>query len=209
MFAHPSAIGRSIRILSAHVRLLQMTAIGVSLQLLQACVTAFTATYLVAGHGQTLGAAGKAMAILLSASAIARVVFGWVADRTSAGLLILSLLAVAAGGATVWLVNVDPSSTWPFLTCIVLLGSSALGWNGVHMAELARLAPVDQVGEVTSAASLLGFIGTVLGPVAFALIVTVTGSFSLAFMIVASQLMIVGTMAILQLIRTGSLRDRE
>ncbi len=209
MFAHPSAIARSIRILSLHTRLLQMTAIGVSLQLLQACVTAFTATYLVAGHGQTLAAAGQTMAILLSASAIARVVFGWLADRTSAGLLILSLLALAAGSATVWLVNVDPASPWPFLACIVLLGSSALGWNGVHMAELARLAPVDQVGEVTSAASLLGFIGTVLGPVAFALIVTVSGSFSFAFMIVASQLMIVGTIAILQLIRAGSLRDRE
>jgi nitrate/nitrite transporter NarK len=56
------------------------------------------------------------------------------------------------------------------------------------MAELARVAPPRMVGEVTSAANLFGFLGSVCGPIAFTVVVRWTGSYTLAFGLAAGQL---------------------
>ena len=73
---------------------------------------------------------------------------------------------------------------WYFWCC----GITAFGWNGVHMAELARVAPPRLLGEVTSAANLFGFLGSVGGPLGFTLVVGWSGSYALAFALAAGQL---------------------
>ena len=45
---------------------------------------------------------------------------------------------------------------------------TASGWNGVFLAEVARLAPEGRVGEATGAVLMFGFAGLVLGPLAMA-----------------------------------------
>lgn len=209
MFLSPSAMVRSVRVVTSHANLPLMAAIGVSLQLLQASVMAFTATYLVTQHGNSLMQAGQLMALLLAASAIARVLFGWVADRTRSGLVLLAILGLVAGGATTLLAVLPDAEGWPFLLCAVVVGATVLGWNGVHMAELARLAPADQVGEVTSAASLLGFIGTIFGPLGFALVVRWTGSFTIAYMLAAAQVALIALFVLLRQLAGGAPRQAE
>ena len=68
-----------------------LTALGVSFSITQACITAFTATYMVTRHGRTLAEAGHLVATLLVASTIARIFFGWLADRMGSGLRLLCL----------------------------------------------------------------------------------------------------------------------
>lgn len=190
MFVSPHSFTRAVRILKDSPNLGMLTAIGVSYSILQACVTGFTATYMVIRHGHSLAAAGLLMATLLAASALARIGFGWLADRMGAnrGSLLLALLALGSSAAILIMVLAAGAGSWVVYGCMVLVGATTMGWNGIHMAELARTAPSGRVSEVTSAASLFGFVGSVCGPLVFAVAVNRTGSFDWAYLGAAAQL---------------------
>ena len=60
---------------------------------------------------------------------------------------------------------------WPVLavyTVCALLGATAIGWNGVFLAEVARLAPAGRVPEATGAVLTASCTGLVLGPLLIA-----------------------------------------
>lgn len=201
LFLSPSSLARSARVLSAHPSLPMLTGIGVAFSISQASITAFTATYMVTQHGKTLAQAGHYIAVLLAASTIARIFFGWLADRMGGGLLLLSLLALGAATAIVLLVSSTSASPWLVYGCMALVGATSMGWNGVHMAELARVSPPALIGDVTSGASLFGFVGSICGPLAFAIIVSRTGSFDWPFVLVAGQLAAFGLFALWRQLR--------
>lgn len=184
----PAALGRSVGTLRAHPSLPLLTALGASFSVVQACLMAFTATYAMTRHGASLAEAGRIVAVMQVASMIGRVTLGWLADRMGHALRHLAIQAVASALAVGLLVAVGAQSTWAFYGCAALVGFTAIGWNGVHMAELARVAPLPLVSDVTSAASLFGFIGSVCGPLIFTLLVSWSGSYGLAFSLVAAQL---------------------
>lgn len=66
------------------------------------------------------------------------------------------------------------------LLCVVY-GASAFGWNGVYIAEVARVAPEGKVAIATGGSLAVTYFGVVVGPFFFWLIVTVTGSYAIAF----------------------------
>ncbi|WP_199091288.1 MFS transporter [Bosea sp. ASV33] len=196
MFLSRSSLSRSARVLSSHTSLPMLAALGVSFSITQACITAFTATYMVTRHGKTLAEAGHLVAILLVASTIARIFFGWLADRMGSGLTLLCLLALAAGATIALLIGTAGTSPWLIYLCMALVGSTSMGWNGVHMAELARVSPPALIGDVTSSASLFGFVGSICGPLIFAVIANRTGSFDWPYLLVAGQLALSGAFAL-------------
>lgn len=195
-FLSPSSLTRSARVLNAHPALPMLTAMGVSFSITQACITAFTATYMVTQHGESLTQAGLYMAMLLASSTVARIFFGWVADRLGSGLVLLSVLALGAGAAILLFVWSAAASHWLIYGCMALVGATSMGWNGVHMAELARASPATLIGDVTSGASLFGFVGSICGPLAFAVIASKTGSLTWPFVLVAGQLIVFGAFAL-------------
>lgn len=188
MFLSPSALRRSAAVVRAHQSLPLITGIGISFSIAQASVQAFTATYLVTQHGKDLAEAGYFVAVLLTASTLSRIALGWLADRWRRGLLLLCLLSLAASGALVLLVWSAAGPSWALYGCVAFIGATSLGWNGVYMAELARLAPPSQIGDVTSAANLFGFAGSFCGPLVFALLARQTASFDWSYLLVAAQL---------------------
>ena len=187
-----SSLAKSARVLLTNPGLPLLAAMGVAFSIVQACVMAFTATYLVTRHGNSLAQAGVYVAVLLTASTVARIFLGWLADRLGCGLVLLSVLAVAAGASILLLVEVADGQPWAVYCAMAAIGASCLGWNGVHMAELARASPDELIGEVASAASLFGFVGSVCGPLFFSVTAGWTGSFSLPFLLVAGQLAVFG-----------------
>jgi hypothetical protein len=64
-------------------------------------------------------------------------------------------------------------------------GATAIGWNGVYLSEVARLATPGAAGAATGGALALTFLGIVAGPPAFVAIVTATGSYRIAFFAIA------------------------
>jgi MFS family permease len=188
MFLSPSALRRSAEVVRSHPSLPLITGMGISFSIAQASVQAFTATYLVTQRGKDLAEAGYFVAILLAASTLSRILLGWLADRWRRGLLLLCLLLLAASGALVLLVLSAAGPPWLLYVCVALIGATSLGWNGVYMAELARLAPPSLIGDVTSAANLFGFAGSFCGPLVFALLASRTASFDWPYLLVAGQL---------------------
>ncbi|RYE29399.1 MAG: YbfB/YjiJ family MFS transporter, partial [Hyphomicrobiales bacterium] len=94
------------------------------------------------------------------------------------------------------LIGMGSTNPWLLYPCMALVGATSMGWNGVHMAELARVSPPALIGDVTSGASLFGFVGSICGPLAFAVIANRTGSFDWPFFLVAGQLAVSGAFAL-------------
>ena len=94
----------------------------------------------------------------------------------------LGVIGLAAGVCAYATATFD--AHWPasgMLAVCALFGATAIGWNGVQLAEIARQAPSGQTGAITGAAGSLTFAGVVLGPPFFALISTLTGSYRVSF----------------------------
>lgn len=190
-----AALLRSGAVLRSHPSLPMLTALGMSYSITQACITAFTATYMITRHGASLAEAGLYIAVMQAASVTGRIALGWVADRMGRGLRHLGLQAVLSAGAVGLLVTTADQGPWAAFACVALIGFTALGWNGIYYAELAGMAPQRLVADVSSAATLVAFIGSIGGPLLFALIVGVTGSFAIGFLVAAAQLVVFGLIA--------------
>jgi hypothetical protein len=77
---------------------------------------------------------------------------------------------------------------WPMaavLPLVAVLGGTAIGWNGVQLAELARYAPAGGAGAVTAAASVITFAGVVLGPPLFAALAALTAGYRSGFVLMS------------------------
>jgi len=79
-------------------------------------------------------------------------------------------IAMAAAASTMAISSPD----WPRAAMIVLcaaFGGTAIGWNGVYLAEVAREAPPGKTVEATGGALFFTFFGVLITPPLFAAIV--------------------------------------
>ncbi|HEY4252458.1 MAG TPA: MFS transporter [Roseomonas sp.] len=193
----PAAMMRCVSALRAHPSLPMLTAVGVAFSLMQACLTAFTATFAYTRHGASLAEAGQIVAVMQGASMFGRIALGWVADRQGDAMRHLGTQAIVSAIAVCLLVAAGSRGDCALYGAAALVGFTAVGWNGVHMAELARVAPLHLVSSVTSASSLFGFVGSVCGPLLFTLLVSGGGGYDLAFHVMAAQLAFAGLVCLL------------
>ena len=100
----------------------------------------------------------------------------------------ITLCLSAFAGAITVLALAFTTADWSFgglaLVCGIA-GVTVTSWNGVHLAEVARLAPRHRVSEATSGGAIVTFMGYVIGPSGFAMVLALTDSYRLAFGIVA------------------------
>jgi MFS family permease len=149
---------------------------------LQVCLMSFLVVYLTESLGYSLVAAGLALTVANLGGIVGRILWGAVADFHVAPRTLLGLIGLAAG-ACAWSTAAF-GADWPIAAILVLcslFGATAIGWNGVQLAEVARNAPADEVGAITGAAGFITFGGVVTGPPAFALIAALTGGYRTGF----------------------------
>lgn len=144
----------------------------------QLCLVAFLVVLLVEDLGFDLVAAGAALAAVQVAGAAGRVLWGAVADRLRDGSAVLLGLAgiMAVASATVVIFVACWPTSWT-VALFLVLGASAIGWNGVYLSEIARLSPPQSVGATTGAAMFFTFTGVVFGPAIFSMLHEVLGSY--------------------------------
>jgi MFS family permease len=151
---------------------------------LQVCLMSFLVVYLTESLGYSLVAAGLALTVANLGAIVGRILWGAVADFHVAPRTLLGLIGMAAG-ACAWLTAAF-GADWPVAAILALcgvFGATAIGWNGVQLAEVARNAPADKVGAITGAAGFITFGGVVTGPPAFALIAALTGGYRAGFVV--------------------------
>jgi MFS family permease len=176
--------------LRLHPRLPPLIILAISFSTVQGCLFAFTVTWLVTDRGMSLVEAGGVFAAMQGAGVAARIVLGWLADRTGTPGRNLIIQAFAAALCTTLLVALPLGFAMVILLAMAT-GSLAASWNGIVMAEVARLVPRDRVGDATAGCVLFIFLGYLVGPSVFAAAIALTGSWTGAFIAVAAQLVLV------------------
>ena len=149
---------------------------------LQVCLVSFIVVYLTESLGYTLVAAGLVLTVANLAGVVGRIVWGGFADLHLAPRELLGWLGLAAGGCAFATAAFDAS--WPLAAILVAsaaFGATAIGWNGVMLSEVARLAPPNRVGAITGASAFVTFGGVMIGPPVFALIAALTGGYRSSF----------------------------
>jgi MFS family permease len=115
-----------------------------------------------------LGAAGAGalLAVAQGAGLAGRVGFGILVMRGAPAISLISLIGAGMAAAAALVAIAGPQLPPLLLTVVVaLFGLTASGWNGVFLAEVARLAPPDRVGEATGAVLMASYTGLVMGPI--------------------------------------------
>ncbi len=159
---------------------------SMALSLTQMCVLAFMTTLLVTEAGFGLVEAGFVVAIMQVAGVLGRVGWGLVADRIGDGFV--TLLAVTGLAVLACALASTLSAAWPAWAVYglgALFGATAVGWNGVFMAEVARQAPPDRIGMATGGCMMLTFSSIIFGPAAFGAISVAVGSYARTYLAVA------------------------
>lgn len=164
----------------------------------QITLVAYLVTFLTESFALSLVAAGMVMAASQFASVAGRIAWGAFADRFATRRATLGLLGVGMGLTA--LTALAAGTHWPlwalFLFAIAL-GVTAVGWNGVFLAEIARLAPADRVSDATGGSSFFTFLGVVLTPPLFHAVLGLTASYGATYAIFGLPALLVGARLLL------------
>jgi len=180
------AVFRDVGLLIRNRNLRMLAFSGLSLAAVQLALMGFAVAMLADEIGLDLVTAGIGLAVIQVAGVIGRIGWGAVADRVrnARGTLIVSqLLSIAAALATAALAPGIPLEV--IFAVLFVFGLSAVGWNGVFMAEVARMAPEGQIGSATGGTLVPVFIGVMIGPMLFTGIHEVIGLYTLSFAVIA------------------------
>jgi predicted MFS family arabinose efflux permease len=155
---------------------------SLTLSFVQLCLGTFLVTMLVDEAAYTLVTAGVMLSIVQAAGVGGRILWGWLADRSRASLRVLQQLAATTAVCCIVMGFLGPE--WPVpVTAVffIVFGAAAVGWNGLFLAEVARVSPRGMVSVATSAAMTWNFAGILIGPALFATVVRLTDSYAVTY----------------------------
>lgn len=152
-------------------------------------------TYLVPGlfwlHRLSVGKAAGYLAIATVAGAVARIVFGLTTARFGRATLHLALIGLMTGVA--WTLLLWPLPSALRLTAgSMLLGMTAMGWNGILLAELGRAAPAGRTAEAVATGTSFAYLGVLVAPLVFVQLDHLLGSKTAALAGIALLAVIAG-----------------
>lgn len=148
---------------------------------LQLCLVTYLVAYFTHDLGFDLLQAGLMLAVAQGAGVVGRLAAGALADRSGRPRLVLGVMGCLMGAFGVAAAMF--TAAWPqvaMLAVCAAFGASAIGWNGVYLAEVARQAPPGAVSAATGSALFVTYFGVLTGPPAFALMIGVGLSYGTA-----------------------------
>ena len=161
--------------------------IGLLFAATQAIVVNFTVVYAVDGLKMSYVLAGTLLSAATVTGAFGRIFWGAIADmlrRPTAVLVGIGALVTIGGTVMAFTTPAWPASA-VYAVCIVL-GGTAVGWNGVFLAETAAHAPPGRVAEFTGATQLFVFGGALLSPLLFRAVLALTQSYAVGYLLLAA-----------------------
>lgn len=159
---------------------------------LQLCLGTYLITYLTSELGYDLVQAGLTLAVTQGAGIAGRLLSGALADRSGQPRRVMGAMGCVMAGCAV---ATAFAGDWPAALLLVVyaaFGASAIGWNGVYLAEVARRAPPGGVSTATAAALFVTFSGVLAGPPIFALMLQSGMRYGTAFITIATPALLCG-----------------
>lgn len=158
-------VTRPVRTVRSIRGLPSLVVVGWALAFVHATVTSFFVIFLTSGVGLPLTRSAFLFAIVQGCAVFGRILFGAIADWLGSPVRVLRLLAPMSACSAVMLANI--AADWG--DAIHMLAAATIGmtvgtWNGLYLAEVARLAPAAEVGEATAGSSVFTFTAYLLAP---------------------------------------------
>jgi nitrate/nitrite transporter NarK len=180
-------------------RLRELAVTGLVYGGVQITLVTYLVTFLTDDFALTLVLAGIVMAVSQVASVAGRIAWGVLADRALARRTMLGLLGLGMGVSAIATLAAGPA--WPGWLLFVfasIFGATAVGWNGVFLAEVARIAPAGQVSQATGGCLFFTFLGVVVTPLLFNLVLQLGGGYSVAYALLGVPGLVVGASLLLR-----------
>jgi MFS family permease len=154
--------------------------------IVQICLSTFTVVLFVEEMRSGLIEAGIVLTASQAGGVAGRVFWGWLADLARNCYTVLATLAAVMIAACLLVLAVSPA--WPLAgVCALFLvfGSTASGWNGAFLAEVARLSPRERISSATGGSLMFVNFGKMVGPLAFTQALAAVQSYAAAFALLA------------------------
>ena len=183
-----------VKLVLATPRLREMCVASFVFGGVQITLVTYLVTFLVESFALSLLVAGLVMAVSQVASVAGRVLWGVLADRVVTRRAMLGILGFAMGLSALAALAAGPG--WPrglLFAYAIVFGATAVGWNGVWLAEIARLAPPGRTSEATGGCLFFTFLGVVVTPPAFNAVYALSSSYAVAYAIFSVPALAVGT----------------
>lgn len=171
-----------VRFVVTHPSLRSVALCSFVFSMVQVSLTSYLVSYLTADLRWGLVAAGAALSVSQVAGVVGRIGWGLLADRGLGPRRTLLTLALISALCALTMPALRPTS--PGFTVIALLcvfGATAVGWNGVYLATVARMVPQAQAATATAGTLFFTFFGVVIGPPCFGLAGSLLGGLGPAY----------------------------
>ena len=177
-----TSVVQPLRLIFEHPSLRALSMTSFLFAVCQMSLMAYLVTFLFEDLGWSLVAAGVALTVAQAGGVIGRILWGYVADRWLSPTMMLIVIALMLTFGAVGTALLRPDSTpWILFPVLVIFGASAIGWNGVFLAEIARLAPAGQASVATGGTLCITFLGVVLGPPLFGVLAGILKSYGTSY----------------------------
>lgn len=141
----------------------------------------YTVIFLTSQAGYSLVEAGAVYAVMQVSSVAMRILAGWINDRWRRPRPLLAAFGLVTAVGVTLLAGIDAETPSAAVIAIAALcGAAAAGWNGVYLAEVARIVPQDRIAAATGATVFCTYFGLVVGPAAFGAALA-AGGYGLAY----------------------------
>ena len=155
----------------------------------QVSLSSYLVSFLDGPLQWTLVQAGLALSVAQTGGVVGGVLWGLIADRWSAPRQTLLGLAVAMALLGLAMPLLAPAHPPPaVMVLLALYGATAIGWNGVYLATVARVVPQAQAAMATGGCLFFTYFGVVAGPPLFGLAAGLLQSMAAAFALLALPL---------------------
>ena len=187
-----TSVVQPLRLIFGHRSLRDLSYMSFLFAICQMSLTAYLVTFLFEDLGWSLVGAGVALTVTQAAGVGGRIFWGLIADRWLGAVRMLIVIAVLLGvGAIGTVLLRADTSLWVFIAVLLVFGASAIGWNGVYLAEIARQAPSGQASVATGGTLCITFLGVMVGPTLFGMIAASLHSYGLSYGLLAIPAVII------------------
>jgi MFS family permease len=180
------SVWQPLRIVFENPALRRLGLVSLVYAFTQVVYLSFLVSALKIEHQMSLAAAAALLSASQVVSVVARVGWGYVSDRWVDPGRLLGLLGLGTSASLMMLafVPVGASPTL-MLGVTIVCAATAVSWNGVFYADLVRHVAPAEVTRATGATQFLTFMGGVTGGAGFVGLLSLTGSYSAGFAVVA------------------------
>jgi len=182
-----SGLLEPLRLVFAHARLRELAISSFAFSGMQMCLGTYLVVVLIERAQLSVAVAGAALSVAMVGGILGRLFWGVLADFGFPSRAVLGFLGVVMAVCAVLVTFID--SSWPMVVIYVLAflyGASAVGWNGVYLAEVAHIAPPGQAGSATGASLAMTYSGVVVLPSVFWISHAIADSYVPGFLIVGA-----------------------